>query len=219
MAYVGISGDFVQAVKREISRMKDAEENAFVKPVQEVEMPRATDDLIQLVWGEHLELKNKMPSDWLAKTNSLDIRRRIVHEGIETDARFTVKFAEQMIAPPGTSTYRHDIFVAEGVYPPLTAVIKYETEMVEIKARWKKVNQQIVDFLQSCKSLNEALKLWPAVSIYIPKTYLDRVGRKVEREVKVSAAQQALAGVDTDAAIAAATTARFMSTAQGTFNV
>jgi hypothetical protein len=160
-----------------------------------------------------------MPTEWLVKTNSLDIRHKIKHEDIETDARFTVRFVEPMLTPPGASTYRHDVYTVDYAYPPLVPVVKYAKEMLEIKARWSKVNQQIVTFLKSCKSLNEALKLWPDVRIYIPKQYLERAERKVEREVKTSAAQQALASVDTDAAIAAATTARFMSTAQGTFNV
>lgn len=219
MAYVGISGDFIQAAKREISRMQDAEAGAFIEPEHEVQLNEASHDVVQLVWGEHIGLKDQMPKEWLIENNSVDIRVKLEHESDKCDARYTVKFTTPMLCPPGFGRFRHDVYVAEDAYPPMAAVVKYTREMMEIRVRWKKVNRQIVDFLQSCKSLNEALKLWPAVSVYIPKTYLDRVERKVEREVKVSAAQQALAGVDTDAAIAAATTARFMSTAQGTFNV
>jgi len=219
MAYVGISSDFLQAVKREISRMKDAEENAFIVPEHEVNVHEAPHDIVQLIWGQHIGLKDQMPKEWLVETNSVDMRVKLQHEGDECDAMYTVKFASPMLSPPGFSRFRHDVFVGEDEYPPMAAVVKHTREMMEIKVRWKKVNRQIIDFLQSCKSLNEALKLWPAVSVYIPKMYLDRIERKVEREVKASAAQQALAGVDTDAAIAAATTARFMSTAQGTFNV
>lgn len=219
MAYVGISGDFIQAVKREISRMQDAEQNAFIEPEREVHVHVAPHDIVQLVWGQYIGLRDQMPKEWLVEAHSVDMRVKLEHESEKCDSMYTVKFTEPMLSPPGYSRYRHDIYVAEDAYPPMAAVVKYTREMMEIRVRWKKVNRQIVDFLQSCKSLNEALKLWPAVSVYIPKPYLDRIERKVEREVKASAAQQALAGVDTDAAIAAATTARFMSTAQGTFNV
>jgi len=219
MAYVGISSDFIQAVKREIARMKEAEENAFTKPETEVNVHEAPDDIVQLVWGQHIGLRNQMPKEWLVENNSVNMRVKLEHEGTSWDVMYTVKFTYPMLSPPGFSRYRHDVYVEEDAYPPMAATVKHAREMMEIKARWEKVKLQITTFLQSCKSLNEALKLWPAVSVYIPKQYLDRVNRKVEREVKASAAQQALASVDTDAAIAAATTARFMSTAQGTFNV
>jgi hypothetical protein len=39
-------------------------------------------------------------------------------------------------------------------------------------------------FLGKCKSLNEALKLWPGVKMYIPREYIERVERKVERKVR-----------------------------------
>jgi hypothetical protein len=199
--------------------MKEAEENAFTKPETEANFAEAPNDIVQLVWGQHLGLRNQMPKEWLVENTSVDMRVKLEHEGISWDAMYTVKFSEPMLCPPGFSRYRHDVYIEEDAYPPMAATVKYAREMMEIKARWEKVKLQITTFLQSCKSLNEALKLWPAVSVYIPKQYLDRVNRKVEREVKASAAQQALASVDTDAAIAAATTARFMSTAQGTFNV
>jgi len=215
MAYVGISSELVNSVVSTMGKMQNTEQEAFVRPQQESTIKTATDDLVQLVWGKHIALKEMMPPEWLTKTNSLDIRHKIVHEGIETDARFTVRFDEPMLTPPGASSYRHDVYIGEDEWPALAAMIKYEKEMVEIKARWNKIKSQIVEFLKSCKSLNEALKLWPDVRIYIPKQYLERVERKVEREVKTSAAQQTLAGIDTDAAIAAATTARFMSNMTG----
>jgi hypothetical protein len=54
----------------------------------------------------------------------------------------------------------------------------------EIKARWAKVEGDIMAFLGKCKSLNEALKLWPGVKMYIPREYIERVERKVERKVR-----------------------------------
>jgi sugar-specific transcriptional regulator TrmB len=93
--------------------------------------------------------------------------------------------------------------------------LKWSKEMSAIEARWLKVRKQIVNFLKSCKSLNEALKLWPDVRIYIPDEFIKRVERKVEREVSISKAASALANVDTDAAISAAMTARLMGSMQG----
>jgi hypothetical protein len=63
--------------------------------------------------------------------------------------------------------------------------------------------------LGACKSLNEALKLWPDVRIYIPKEFLERVERKVERTTN-SGGAEAIKKVDTDAAVSAAAIARMM---------
>jgi hypothetical protein len=51
----------------------------------------------------------------------------------------------------------------------------------EIHERWGKVNSDIQVFLNKCKSLNEALRLWPALKMYVPEEYIERVETKVER--------------------------------------
>ena len=50
-----------------------------------------------------------------------------------------------------------------------------------IQEKWDKVNKDIQAFLSKCKSLNEALRLWPALKVYVPEEYIDRVNHKVER--------------------------------------
>jgi hypothetical protein len=130
---------------------------------------------------------------------------------------FTVRYSDQLMAPPGTSSYRHDIGIPVNTCPIPQAedYLKWSKEMATIEMRWGKVREQIVAFLKSCKSLNQALKLWPDVRIYIPDEFIKRAERKVEREVTMSRAANALANVDTDAAISAAMTARMMGTMQG----
>lgn len=70
---------------------------------------------------------------------------------------------------------------------------------IECSNRWEAVTTQVINFLNSCKSANEALKLWPDVARYMPKETLERVNLKSEKKEKdASAALTALQNIDMD---------------------
>jgi len=53
--------------------------------------------------------------------------------------------------------------------------------------------------VSKCKSLNEAIKLWPDVQRYVPKQFLDRVAKKAEKSAgAASQGAEALKGIDVD---------------------
>jgi hypothetical protein len=52
---------------------------------------------------------------------------------------------------------------------------------MDIDARWQKVETDIVEFLRKCKSLNEAVKLFPNVTMYLHYEDMERLNLKVER--------------------------------------
>ena len=222
MAYVGISGELITNVENHISRMRNKERNAFTAPVNHVELSEAPQEIVALLWGEHAHLQQLLPEKWMTKNTGVDLQLNYkLDDSPDADiysTTFTVKYSNQLMAPPGISSYRHDILgipVNTCPIPQAEDFLKWSKEMTSIEVRWGKVRAQIVAFLKSCKSLNEALKLWPDVRIYIPDEFIKRVERKVEREVTMSRAASALANVDTDAAISAAMTARMMGTMQG----
>jgi hypothetical protein len=220
MSYVGISGELINNVENHISRMRNKERDAFTTPGGILELSEAPQEVVALLWGEHAHLQNLLPEAWMCKNTSVDLHLNYTlddsPDANKYSTTFTVKYTTLM-APPGTSGYRHDINVPMNTCPIPQAedYLKWSKEMSAIEARWATVRKQIVNFLKSCKSLNEALKLWPDVRIYIPEEFLKRVAHKVEREVSVSKAAAALANVDTDAAISAAMTARLMGSMQG----
>lgn len=221
MAYVGISGELITNVENHISRMRNKERDAFTTPNGQLELSEAPQEVVALLWGEYAHLQNLLPEKWMTKNTGVDLHiSYTLDDSPDADkysTTFTVKYSNQLMAPPGISSYRHDIYIPVNTCPIPQAedFLKWAKEMSAIEARWKKVRTQIVAFLKSCKSLNEALKLWPDVRIYIPDEFIKRVERKVEREATMSRAASALANVDTDAAISAAMTARMMGTMQG----
>lgn len=73
------------------------------------------------------------------------------------------------------------------------------TTYKQIEARWIKVENQIVKFVEQCKSLNEAIKLWPDVATYVPQTYLNKIAEKPPAKAKTaSTAAEFLKNVDTN---------------------
>jgi tetratricopeptide (TPR) repeat protein len=224
MAYVGISQKLIEDVSRNIHMMKEKERNAFVAPPKSLELNEAPAEIVALLWGEHRHLEPVLPAKWKGKNSSVDLNFVVKDEDgtVLIKNYFTVKYDREIVVPPGVSNYRFDVELPENTCPAIPeaeAYYKWTVEMNSIELRWGKVRTQMLEFLKSCKSLNEALKLWPDVRIYIPSEYLKRVEQKTERaqdaEEHISKAAAALANIDTDAAISAAMTARLMGSMQG----
>lgn len=211
MAYVSISQDLRSAVRSNIVAMKNMEREGIKKPscICDQTMSGTDPAMEQLVWGEHYHLKAMMPKAWMRETEYVNLRTKIMFEnGSAMMASVRVNFNPNMITPPNSDRYGHDINLPDD-HPLVPELVAYHTEMRSIDERWSAVGTQIMDFLGACKSLNEALKLWPDVRIYIPKQFLERVERKVERTVNTGGAE-AIKKVDTDAAVSAAAIARMM---------
>jgi len=96
---------------------------------------------------------------------------------------------------------------------------------VECRDRWLKVEKQLLDFLDTCKSLNEALKTLPDIARYVDKHYLDRVEekrtatvskRKVDEEARKAEVLAALAAVEVDVVRTSEVLARMASSGSNT---
>jgi hypothetical protein len=98
------------------------------------------------------------------------------------------------------------------VYSDLAEVkelVSWYERVTDIKQRWDEVEDKVLHFLKNCKSVNEALKLWPSLEIYIPPTLLAKVREKVKRSApEESSAAKVLQSIDVDRIQAAAVIAR-----------
>jgi hypothetical protein len=72
-------------------------------------------------------------------------------------------------------------------------------------ARWEKIKTDIDEFLDKCKSLNEAVKLFPGVRMYIHSEDIERLERKLERPTQRA---KIVEDVDTEGLTAAAIAAK-----------
>ena len=102
------------------------------------------------------------------------------------------------------------IDVTPDTHPGFAAILAWRMSQKEMSRRWEKVREDIVGFLSSAKSLNEALKLWPDVARYVDKDLVAKVNEKTVAKVKpaVSDAMARLAAMDMDAVVSSTVLAR-----------
>ena len=213
MAYVSISKDLLADVKHKIHTMQS-------KQIEQVAFPAASlsvypDDPIalELIWGSYLHLKAQIPDAWCTTASTLRLQANsVAADGSTFQSSFDVVVAgsSKFRVPQGiASGYSSiNIGVAED-YPLLTERVAYNKQIKAITSEWKKISDSVLKYMQSAKSLNEAIKLWPAIALYVPEQYLIRVESKAKKtEVTMSAAQAMLANLDTDSITAAAVVSR-----------
>lgn len=94
----------------------------------------------------------------------------------------------------------------------------------ECADRWNTVARQISTFLDSCKSLNEALKLLPDIERYVSADYIARVNekrgttsvKKADEEARKAGVLAALKNVDVEVVRTSEVLARMASGSSGT---
>lgn len=208
MAYVAISNQLMDEVRSKINRMKEAEVNSIPAVMDNLSFNSIPHDYEQLVWGEHYHLKDAIPSSWKRSVSELCGYTEYEHNGRTIKTRLFIKLGTKVGVPPDQNSYTAHFPISE-THPDVAPVVARDKQVDDINTKWNAIHTKLRDFLNNCKSLNEAVKLWPDVRIYIPQSYMDRMLAKSERTAeKISKASEFLKQIDTDTAIAAAVGAR-----------
>lgn len=213
MAYVAISERLRSDVRNRIYVKQQAELGLLAKPVTPVlqhDDPRILDKF----WGEHLHLRDLIPVEWCRNVDSL--RLMVTYERTPGDPNsMSDMYVDPTIngkitAPPRAETYYPKLEVPAD--DPLVADhVRFACEQYAVTNKWNKVATDVMSFLVSCKSLNEALKLWPDLRIYIPQEYLDKAEEKVvKQKAAESRAMEVLKQIDTDHAVSSAVMVRIL---------
>ncbi len=211
MAFVGISQNLVNEVRDHIRYMRDHELSASLGQ----EPSRITLDVtgnerwfVQKVWENKQHLISEMPASWLHKNTAVDFH----FSG--PDFKLQCRSEKEVLLPPQYRSGYPDVYVhfEEGEEMPTELINDHVSRAkmrTEISERWRKVETQVREFLNNCKSLNEALKLWPDLKVYIPDEFIDRVERKAAKGEKTqSNAAAFLSTINTEEVQAAAVIAR-----------
>jgi len=210
MAYVAISNALISSTQNNIIKMRDKEQDAVKAPAERLTVPSTDANLELLVWGNHLHLRDQMPEDWKKTSNRVNAR---IAYSVNADTNSSFEFVFETVDPievPITkhdSYYGHNITVPEDSHllPPIAKeAVAHRKFCLETDLKWKEIKSQVVQFLESAKSLNEALKLWPALSLYISDEYIDRVNNNPKREKTASKAEEIMASISIDQLTAAA---------------
>lgn len=188
MATVGITRELRQRVGNIIEKMRRAEIAADLPDYEKTYSMDAAHLYHIGCWGaEHLHLLDKTPKEWLApqKTVSISItdnnaKTRIEFAGVSGWARPATDYWNK----PGSSITLDELkALPDDIVGKAEALKRWDDHLIalEMTERWSKVATDIDGFLSKCKSLNEAVKLFPTVRMYIDKSDIERLERKNER--------------------------------------
>ena len=202
MAYVAVSEKFKSDVKGKLRQMRYREVNNVGSIDYRLSSTRP--DVIQWAWGEHLHLKDQMPAKWCGKADNIQMRFERPERGV---FRIRAELTPPLITPPGGTP--SGVVPISADDPEIKSYVERECTLYDIAQRWDKVDKEIMNFLGKCKSVNEALKLWPQVEMYIPTEFVNKVNEKKERSPHTpSEAAEALKALDTDHLTTAAVISR-----------
>lgn len=188
MATVGITKELRQRVGNVIDKMRRAEIAADLPDYEKTYSMDAAHLYHVGCWGaEHLHLLDKIPKEWLAPQKNVSIsitdnkiKTRVEFTGVSGWARPATDYWNK-----STSSLTLDELKAlpDDIVGKAEALKRWDDHLVagEMTARWGKVAEDIDGFLCKCKSLNEAVKLFPTVRMYIDKSDIERLERKNER--------------------------------------
>jgi hypothetical protein len=218
MATVGISKDLINRVETKINGMRKAERASDLPNIDKQYSIDASMLYNIGCWGAlHVHLLNMIPKDWLSKTTDSSITiAGTIDDGVvlKTSVRFTgMTFAYQRPADGYYNKHQSELTLDEVRAFPEEApgraelLQRWDDAVIEkaIDARWEKVKTDITEFLGKCKSLNEAVKLFPGVRMYIHVEDLERLDRKAERPTQRA---KIVEDVDTEGLTAAAIAAK-----------
>lgn len=218
MAHVAISRDFIARVEHKIQTMRNAEIKALGEEPK-LNLNPESPIVLQAVWGEHLHLRHVIPKKWKNREDMVRLTFNTTTTTINKEGKtepvtctFTVKPTnnENFEFPPNQH-WHHNFLIPDELLqaPEIKSAVDYGNAQAEIVARWNDVAMKVTKFFQSCKSMKEAVTLWPDCKVYIDSDDIARFEKKVVKSAsQESDAAKVLASIDTDELMGAAVVAR-----------
>ena len=218
MATVYITKELITRVKTKINAMHRSERNSDLPNIDKNAYVDASKLYNTGCWGaSNAYLIDLIPKEWLATVKDATIT---IHGSLDNGQvlKTGVRFCgmEYAYMRPKDSYYNRSDSelpvdyvrsLPEETLGRAELLQRWDEAIVElaINERWAKVETDITEFLNKCKSLNEAVKLFPNVRMYLAGEDLERLERKVERS---SQRKAIVDDVDTDGLTAAAIAAK-----------
>lgn len=208
MAYVAISSALIDNTMNNIDKMCDKERNQLGEVPNDIRVDPDDTLAMGLAWGKYMHLRDTFDEDL---TQSVDhITLNIELTDLATTVAFYVRSTHDRFVVPnyrsnGYNSMSRKIDQTHSFAMTVAAAhVAHQRQRIAINAKWKAIKEQVKEFLNAAKSLNEALKLWPALALYINDQYINRVNSNTTRSQTVSKAADILASIKTDEITAAA---------------
>lgn len=217
MAYVSISKELIDGIKNGMNAMRNADAESYHEATQVKHVDSFDDRVMELLWGDDRAVMTSIPVSFTHQVSSIRVNLIIPNEdGTTTDSwknrtEFYIKPNTGSFVAPNRESNPSELTINSLAIddPFVKDWMDYKITIRDVNLKWDKLTKQVITFVEGCKSLNEALKLWPDVKLYVPNKYMERVEKKVEKSNAVSSsAMDALKNIDTDFAVGAVVGAR-----------
>lgn len=205
MAAVKITEKLTNEIRRNIAK-------PFIERYRVTAIMSREDSLMlyktQLVTDEQMEAISKLPSRWvsISTTDNLSHKIHIGHRGSDSHARHWLQFDLPKNTPLAYSySWTYEPNFSDGVSienvngswldADLTQAglsKNYIQELKDICAERDAALTTVAKLLGGCKTLNQAEKIWPAITKYVDDDTRKRLHHKPERKTRESI------GIDTD---------------------
>ena len=188
-----------------------------------------------LFWGDYLSYRDKLPHEWFETLDPGDTftfkhPKCSVHSNYEivlrgwgcseqslhaelksTAPAFMVKLAYSHRVPfrADKGGYRREatcVIDNPDIHPAVRKAFDTSKAMLCLVEKWHAVEAKVKTFLESTKSVNEAVKLWPELRTFLAvedQQRLDKEGTtKKARDSRIDEAKKLLAEIDTQSIVA-----------------
>ena len=201
MAYVAITSRLTHDVRSIITRMRDAERSTLHDLETAMERVAKSQELKDItyarLWQPEHDLMNRLSKYDTETRVRVSVSQEIEGREINLVLNLHTKVPCFLVSNTPYDGIKVKLEVHD--HPEFQHLIDLRKHYNDLTNRWSSVVTQVTNFLESCKSLNEAVKLWPDVARYIPKEDMERVNKKSERAAKEeSDALSALKAIDFD---------------------
>lgn len=218
MATVFVTKDLRSRVHNRIGNMRDRELQTLCPKIG-TNISLDASYLFNLAsWGkEHYHLLRLTPKDWLYAPENVSLY--ILDDATKQKCRMRFVGVTDARPRPSNNRYSYDestIRIEDLRALPeetvgRTEALEYWDSFIEhcdITQRWEKIRTDVDNFLQKCKSVNEGVKLFPNIRMYLHSEDIERLDKPVVR--KASERQDIVADLDVSELTAAAMSAKLM---------
>jgi hypothetical protein len=202
MAYVGITEKLKGDVKNKIAAMMEAELTQMVPEFPRYPLPRNNPEVMKALWGEYVELAAQMPDQWK------DVCTYVTFKFSDVEVQTIAKTGQEFRGPANVTRYEKTVKLQTTDNVELLELCRRKRIANDIVHKWDEAKRKVIGFLEAAKSLNEALKLWPQLALYIPEKYLEAVAVKIDKKKEGSKAAALLVDMEVDQLTAHAVGAR-----------
>lgn len=175
MATVHITHQMRCEVGAKIREMYDARRDALTKEWTESgHRPALADRIRDTYWasqGVTAEAVAKMPLNWLHRLSS--IRLNAVHGTGVHHAVSDVSFSPPLATEINRGSYGWNIDL-DTTAPDVMALLDVSQRLRELDAEERAYRTQVDELLEKCRTLRQAVEIWPNILAVLPQRYVDR---------------------------------------------